>query len=316
AATADSIPTEEQFWQAAYDYPESKLVDYLASERAGPITIGKLYGETMLKLLPSIGVLSAAPLYPEPALDFAATDSGAIYYADGHPTEQILFSATKTLPPTSHQMAYKQTSGPISPAASPGASPKPSVREIQSEQQIKRRSRELSDPEGCLSDRRSPSPQSDVPSSSQTVVNPTIGAQRDDKLRRCAALGWIVMEKSPGNWKRTGHVMVIDMDDRDIRQRQPWLLLAPEWPTDGDEMPDSTFTHHADEIVDREDISVAGVFPGDKNRTTICCIRPQDPTVDMSGQPVLQCFGPGFKFNPVRLGGHRESRPSDHGPGL
>ena len=124
------------------------------------------------------------------------------------------------------------------------------------------------------------------------------------------------MEESPGNWKRTGHVMVIDMDDRDIRQRQPWLILAPEWPTDGDEMPDGTFTHHAAEIVDQDDESVAGVFPGDKNRTTICCIRPQDPAMDMSGQPVLQCFGPGFKFNPVRLGGHRESRPSDHGPGL
>lgn len=124
------------------------------------------------------------------------------------------------------------------------------------------------------------------------------------------------MEKSPGNWKRTGHVMVIDMDDRDIRQRQPWLILAPEWPTDGDEMPDGTFTNRADELVDRDDKCVAGVFPGDKNRTTICCIRPQDPAMDMSGQPVLQCFGPVFNFNPVRLGGHRESRPSDHGPRL
>ncbi|KAL8885928.1 MAG: hypothetical protein Q9215_006293 [Flavoplaca cf. flavocitrina] len=316
AAIADSIPTEEQFWQAAYDYPESKLVDYLASGRVGPITIGKLYGETILKLLPSIGVLSAAPLDQEPSFDFAATDSGAIYCPDGHPTERILFSTSRALPPTSHQMACKQNSGLIAAGASLGASPKPSVREIQPDQQIKRRSRELSDLEICLPSRRSPSPQADVPSSSQAMATPTIGAQRDDKLRRCAALGWIIMEKSPGNWKRTGHVMVIDMDDRNIRQRQPWLILAPEWPTDGDELPDGTFTHHADEIVDRDDKSVAGVLPGDKNRTTICCIRPQDPVMDMSGQPVLQCFGPGFKFNLVRLGGHRESRPSDHGPGL
>ncbi|KAL9615633.1 MAG: hypothetical protein Q9204_008719, partial [Flavoplaca sp. TL-2023a] len=298
AAIADSIPTEEQFWQAAYDYPESKLVDYLASGRVGPMTIGKLYGETTLKLLPSIGVLSAASLDPEASLDFAATDSGAIYYPDGHPTEQILFSAASTLPPTSYQMVYEQNPGLIAPGASSGVSPKPSVREIHTDQQIKRRPRELSDPEICLPDRRSPTPQADVPSPSQTIVSPTIRAQRDDKLRRCAALGWITMEESPGNWKRTGHVMVIDMDDREIRQRQPWLLLAPEWPTDGDEMPDGTFTHHADEVVDRDDKSVAGVFPGDKNRTTICCIRPEDPAMDMSGQPVLQCFGPGFKFNP------------------
>lgn len=134
AAIADSIPTEEQFWQAAYDYPESKLVDYLASERVGPITVGKLYGETMLKLLPSIDVLSAAPLDPEPSLDFAATDSGAIYYADGHPTKQILSSTAKASPPTSHQMAYEQNSGLTAPGASLGASPKPSVRQIQSEE--------------------------------------------------------------------------------------------------------------------------------------------------------------------------------------
>ena len=316
SAIADSIPTEEQFWQAAYDYPESKLVDYLASGRAGPIMIGKLYGETLLKLLPSIGVLSTAPLDPEPSLDFAATDSGAIYYPDGHPTEQILFSTARALPPTSHQMAYEQNPGLTAPGASPVASPRSFVRQIQSEQQMERRSRQLSESEVCPPDRRPPSPPVNVPCSSQTMATLTSRAQRDDKLRRCAALGWIIMEESPGNWKRTGHVMVIDMDDRDIRQRQPWLILAPEWPTDGDEMPDGTFTHHAAEIVDRDDESVAGVFPGDKNRSTICCIRPQDPAMDMSGQPVLQCFGPGFKFNPVRLGGHRESRPSDHGPGL
>ena len=91
-----------------------------------------------------------------------------------------------------------------------------------------------------------------------------MGPQRDDKLRRCAALGWIIMENSDGDWKRTGHVMVVDMDDRDIRQRQPWLILAPEWPTDGVEMPDGTFTHRADEVARRDDSSVAGVFPGDR----------------------------------------------------
>ncbi|KAL8881733.1 MAG: hypothetical protein Q9198_001121, partial [Flavoplaca austrocitrina] len=220
AAIADSIPTEERFWQAAYDYPESKLVDYLASGRVGPIRIGKLYGETMLKLLPSIGVLSAAPLDPEPSLDFAATDSGAICYPDGHSTKQILSSTAKASPLTSHQMASEQNSGLTASGASSGASsrasPKTSVREIQPDQQIRSRSTELSDFEVNLLHKQTPSPQADVPPSSQTDVYPTIGAQRNDKLRRCAALGWIIMEKSPGNWKRTGHVMVIDIDDRDI----------------------------------------------------------------------------------------------------
>ncbi|KAL8877661.1 MAG: hypothetical protein Q9198_004364, partial [Flavoplaca austrocitrina] len=329
SAMTEYTPTDQQFWKAVYDYnpleePNSaKMVEYLASGRLGPIIIGKLYGEKMMKLVPGIGVLSAAPLEGEPSLDFAATDSGAIYYPDGHPTQEIIsarFSRVQT-PQTSTSSSAKrpvtsaQRSVPRSPTSR--TAPYPSSRRSPSDEQLKkRRSRELTESEINTLPQRTPSPQQYAPSSSRTVPAPTMGPQRDDKLRRCAALGWIIMENSDGDWKRTGHVMVIDMDDRDIRQRQPWLILAPEWPTDGVEMPDGTFTHRADDVVRRDDRSVAGVFPGDQNRTTICCIRPQDPRVDMLGQPVLQCLGPGFKFNPVRLGGHRASRPTDHGPGL
>lgn len=72
----------------------------------------------------------------------------------------------------------------------------------------------------------------------------TIHVDKDDKLRQFAALGWIMQEDRnvKGAWRKTGHVLVMDMDDRNIRHRQPWMVLASEWPTDGEETPKGTFT--------------------------------------------------------------------------
>lgn len=68
------------------------------------------------------------------------------------------------------------------------------------------------------------------------------------------------MENPQGEWDRTGHVLVIDMDDRDVRHRHPWLILASEWPTDGEETGEGDFMVHAEEEVMRGDNTQEGVF--------------------------------------------------------
>ncbi|KAL8750736.1 MAG: hypothetical protein Q9199_006880 [Rusavskia elegans] len=252
----EPVPTDEEFWKAAYDYdplgpnPNSDLYRMIASGRKGPLTLGKLYGETVLRLVPAVGVLPAVPLDFEPTFGFAATDGEAIYYPDGHPTEQMLSSINPGVSNAEHPMKYEQASV-------------------------------------NLLHRQTPSPQQAyAPPSSKSVATPKVGPQQDDLLRRCLAIGWIYMQDPDGDWTKTGHVLVIDMDDRATRHRQPWLILAPDWPTDGEEPEDGTFTFHAEEDVDR----------GSKW---------------LPGQ-----FGPRFDFLPVRLGGHRQANPSDKGPGL
>ncbi|KAI4256567.1 MAG: hypothetical protein L6R42_006142, partial [Xanthoria sp. 1 TBL-2021] len=209
----EPIPTDEEFWKAAYDYdplgpnPNSDLYRMIASGRKGPLTLGKLYGETVLRLVPAVGVLPAVPLDFEPTFAFAATDGEAIYYPDGHPTEQMLSSINPGVSTAEHPMTYEQASGPhppTSPRASPSASPQSSPRKTRSDQQLKRCSTELSDSEVHLLHRRTPSPQQAyAPSSSKSVVTPTIGPQQDDKLRRCLAIGWIYMQDPDGDWSKT-----------------------------------------------------------------------------------------------------------------
>ncbi|KAL8753128.1 MAG: hypothetical protein Q9199_005259 [Rusavskia elegans] len=261
-AKAMPKPTSQDFWQAAYEYDPmgpnpppngSALQRIITSGRMEPLSIGRVYGKSLLKLLPVIGALPA-PEIPdlEAPFDFAATDSAAISYPDGHPSEEELTSQLEELP-----------SGAL------GQSQKP----------------------------------------------PTIKAAEDDKLRCFAALGWVLQEAREGRWNKTGHVLVIDMDDRDIRHRQPWLVLASEWPTDGAETPEGGFTIYAEEKVGRDDSTVPGVFPGDKNRTPICRIMP----IDEEGEtdlPVLKRLGDNFDFVPERLGGHHPTRPSGNGPAL
>ncbi|CAO1600915.1 hypothetical protein XANCAGTX0491_004587 [Xanthoria calcicola] len=261
-AKAVPKPTSQEFWKAAYDYDPlgpnpppngSELQRIITSGRMEPISIGRIYGEVLLKLLPVIGALPA-PEIPdfEAPFDFAATDSAAISYPDGHPSEEDLAPQWESLP-----------------GGGMGRSRKP----------------------------------------------PTIKAAEDDKLRRFAALGWVLQEAPDGRWTKTGHVLVIDMDDRDVRHRHPWLVLAKEWPTDGIYAGAGGFTMHAEDIVGRNDRKAPGVFPGDKNRTPICRIMPMNKKAG-TNVPVLQRLGDNFNFVPERLGGHRPARRSRNGPGL
>ncbi|KAL8645612.1 MAG: hypothetical protein Q9226_007221 [Calogaya cf. arnoldii] len=121
-------------------------------------------------------------------------------------------------------------------------------------------------------------------------------AEHDDKLRRFAAFGWVLMQDSGGIWQRTGHVMVVDMDDRN-------------------DAPDDGFTFYAPEIVRRDDPTQAGVFPGDNNRTPICRIIPHGRKEE-KGEIILSKLGENFSFAPERKGGHRDWRQTDKGPAL
>ncbi|KAI4251406.1 MAG: hypothetical protein L6R42_008402 [Xanthoria sp. 1 TBL-2021] len=129
------------------------------------------------------------------------------------------------------------------------------------------------------------------------------------------ALGWVIMQDLGGVWQKAGHVMVIDMDDRNVRHRQPWLVLASEWPADGQDLPDGGFSFYAPETVRRDDRNQAGVFPGDNNRTTICRIVPQGRE-EKPGEIILFQLGENFNFALERKGGHRDWRRTDRGPEL
>ena len=260
AANLNAIPmyTAEDFWNAAYDFdplsptatPDgTQLAKIAMSGRLQCITLGKIYGHTTLKLIPALGTLPATetPNFRSP-FDYAITDSGAIYYPDGHPLEDI-FGADLS-------MDSSQNTGPHD-----------------------------------------------------------IRATDDDTLRRFAALGWVAQERPWGGWEKTGHILVMDMDDKSIRDRQPWMILASEWPTDGDETLEGTFSWHAKETVWRDDNTEAGVFLGDDNRTPICSIRPIGPSENIKG-PILKQFGEAFQFEPICKAGHRSTKPSRYGPAL
>ncbi|KAL8719610.1 MAG: hypothetical protein Q9225_003411 [Loekoesia sp. 1 TL-2023] len=252
------VPTSQQFWRAAYEYDPlgpnppsggSELVKLIASGCAGPFTLGRLDGITTLKLIPAMGALPGLSIPGfNPPFGFAATDSVAISYPGGHPSEEMI------------SMQYQASS------------------------------------------------------SSKGKATSTIKPQDDDKLRRCAALGWVMRESLVGDWEKTGHVLVIDMDDRAVRHRQPWFVLASEWPTDGYETPEGGFTIYAEEEVERDDTLVPGRFLGDDNRTTICRIKPMQGERD--DKIVLQQFGEDFDFVPVHVAENHQAEDSDKGPGL
>ena len=145
---------------------------------------------------------------------------------------------------------------------------------------------------------------------------PTVRDEDDDTLRRFASLGYVLQESrfQKGAWEKTGHVLVIDMGDRRVRHRNPWFVLASEWPTDGEETEEGDCYYHAKENVWRDASAEPGVFPGEKNRTPIYRIDPM--TLD-DERPVIKRFGKDFLFKPVRAGSCRDSDlNSEYGPSL
>ncbi|KAL8949649.1 MAG: hypothetical protein Q9222_004250 [Ikaeria aurantiellina] len=215
----------------------------MTSGRAGPFTLGKLYGDTTLKLIPAAGTLLPA-LIPdfEPAYVYALSGCVAISYPDGCPSDQVF-----TLTTCGNQQ------------------------------------------------------------------DATVRPSEDDKLRRFVALGWVVRE-SQGVLRKTGHLLVVDMDDRSVRRRSPWIILASEWPTDGEETPAGSFTWSAEKTVIRDDQYTEGVFPGDLNQTSIAAVKPMENSQVVPGNDnMLQLFGEDFHLSLKQYG--YTTNPED-GPAL
>ena len=209
---------------------ETALQKLLNYPEWNAIPIGKLWGWADLALIPGKGALPTTEKDDVTNLKYAATDSAAIYYADGHPSE---FD-----PP------YTET------------------------ESLRRR-----------------------------------------RLRRFASLGWVIYTRDDGTWEKTGHALVIDMEEG--RNHRPWLVLASHWPVNQEDSRGS-FIVHAPEKVERNDSTTYGVLPGGHNRTPVARIDCTNENV-----PILQQFGSNFIFQAVRFGGSQiYNRHTNSGPDL
>ncbi|KAL8823370.1 MAG: hypothetical protein Q9191_005917 [Dirinaria sp. TL-2023a] len=245
-ALARAKPTPEQFWKAAYEFDPlgsstgtvTELQEILSTRHLESVPLGKLYGlnEAKLELIPGMGALPTTEATDLPDLHYAATDSGAISYPDGHPSE---FDEPRLI----------------------------------------------------------------------------VTSLADNKLRRSASLGWVIHVRPDGSWRKTGHVLVMDMDAG--RDRHPWFVLASEWPSDFEDV-DGGFTTYAERKVFRDDATQPGVLPsGGKNRTPVAKVYVNQEK-DTSELPMLKRFGPDFEFELIRLGGTRSYDENDrkYGPDL
>lgn len=235
------VPTAAQFWYAALRFDplsrpgvETDLEKIFLDNRIDTIPLGKLKCLAKVELIPAVGVLPTNQKSPGTALRYAATDAGALYYPDGHPSDMR------------------------------GSS------EYQSSEK--------------------------------------------EKLRRFASLGWVIHVLPDGSWYKTGHVLVIDMELG--RNRQPWFVLASEWPTDDDKIIEDNLITYAPKEVPFNDFSQPGVLPGDNNQTPVARIEPFSHAASIV--PVLKQFGPDFNFVAHRYGSERIYRTIDRtkGPAL
>ena len=148
------------------------------------------------------------------------------------------------------------------------------------------------------------------PSEGELKLDPS---KDETKLRRFVSLGWIVTgdEKI---WHKTGHALVVDLEPG--RERNPWIVLAKQWPNDGEDTFDGDYMEYAPEVVDRDDDFTPGVLPGDKNRTPVGKIVPFKKNKKNIKGSILPHFGRDFKFNVMRKGSSRGYVQSKRGPGL
>lgn len=240
-----SKPTVSQLWDAVYSYNPlgndgeigsagtvielQTLLNYSEWEA---VPIGKLWGYAELALIPGKGALPATEEdnVTNGRYRYAATDSGALYYADGHPSE---------------------------------------LDSLNTETEFDNRRR----------------------------------------LRRFVSLGWVIQIRNDGSWFKTGHALVLDMENG--RDHQPWFVLASHWPVNHEDE-DGSFVRHAATRVVRNDTTQPGILPGGRNRTPVAMVESSDKTV-----PVLKQFGPNFEFSVARFGGDRAyDRDVNYGPDL
>ncbi|KAL8722991.1 MAG: hypothetical protein Q9225_000607 [Loekoesia sp. 1 TL-2023] len=144
------------------------------------------------------------------------------------------------------------------------------------------------------------------PSSGTSSRQPS--SKDDGILRRFWEVGYILMGTGT-EWVKTGHVMVIDVDKG--RDRHPWIILAKEWETDEDDPQ----TIVAPDRVRRDDRYVQGVFPGNRNRTTIAKMVPIGESCGDSSTPLLLQMGADFSFR-LQGPGNPAAGVEEYGPDL
>lgn len=139
------------------------------------------------------------------------------------------------------------------------------------------------------------------PSENEEVL--VVPSDKDLHLHRFLCLGWVI-EVDGQEWTRTGHVLVIDMDETPNKKRHPWFLLAAEWSDDHCMYPDNTDgTIRAEEFVEqgRTD-GVEGILPGTTNRTTVARLRSRQLKDHNQSGPFLAYFHENLEFEVTRFG--------------
>ncbi|KAL8791125.1 MAG: hypothetical protein Q9195_006022 [Heterodermia aff. obscurata] len=137
------------------------------------------------------------------------------------------------------------------------------------------------------------------PSEDQQMIR--VKADKDTLLRRFICLGWVIMVNG-NEWTRTGHVLVVDMDETPNRKRHPWFLLASQWYDDHCLYPDGDRTIHAEQFVEQGRSDVDGIFPNTNNRTTVARLRSAQLEKQKKTGPFLQYFHPDLQFEITRFG--------------
>lgn len=140
------------------------------------------------------------------------------------------------------------------------------------------------------------------------LTGPTQTRSGDDgTLRRFKEVGSVLAEDLHG-WNRTGHVLVIDMDEG--RNRHPWIILASAWQVENEY---SSETVRAPKNVSRNYTRTGGIFLGHRNRTTIGRLTAISP--NSTPTPLLLQFGPNFNFCLDEFG-YRHQEGMSFGPQL
>lgn len=137
------------------------------------------------------------------------------------------------------------------------------------------------------------------PSGDEKMIR--VRADKDTLLRRFLCLGWVIMVDG-NNLTRTGHVLVIDMDETANRKRHPWFLLASEWYDDECLYPGGDRTIYAEQFVEQARSDVDGIFPKTNNRTTVARLRSAQLEKEKKTGPFLHYFNSNLQFEITRFG--------------
>ena len=103
-------------------------------------------------------------------------------------------------------------------------------------------------------------------------------------------------------WTRTGHNLVLDMDETGNRKRHPWFLLASEWYDDHCLYSDGDRTIYAEQFVEQGRSDVDGIFPNTNDRTTVARLRSTQLEEQNKTGPFLLHFNPDLRFEITRFG--------------